>query len=99
MSVIHVVYHHEAGVWWAESDDLPGFSALADNFSDTAALVREAVDVSDQDLQIREELDGGGVLLHGRSVSSGTVATWTQRAAAPTTDDIIAAHPELLQTA
>lgn len=40
---IEVVYHNEDGSWWAESDDVPGFSALASTLSGAQELVRESL--------------------------------------------------------
>lgn len=39
MKSVTVLYHCEDGVWWAESSDLPGWSAAGDDFD----AVREQV--------------------------------------------------------
>jgi predicted RNase H-like HicB family nuclease len=39
-----MIVHHEQGSWWAESDDLPGFSALADNLDALRKLSKEGVE-------------------------------------------------------
>ena len=41
---VNVTYHREDGVWWAESDDMPGFSAAGDTFAETRKNVWEGVD-------------------------------------------------------
>lgn len=43
MRQITVRYHKEAGTWWAESPDLPGFSAAADSRDELRVLVSEGV--------------------------------------------------------
>ena len=43
MRRVTVIYHHEGNSWWAESNDLPGFSAAADTREELDALVREGV--------------------------------------------------------
>ena len=43
MRQVTVRYHKEAGVWWAESPDLAGFSAAADSREELKALVRDGV--------------------------------------------------------
>ncbi|WP_206448490.1 DUF1902 domain-containing protein [Agrococcus sp. KRD186] len=36
---VEVTYHREAGTWWAESDQLPGFSAWAEELDSVQAFV------------------------------------------------------------
>lgn len=43
MRAVRVLYHREDGVWWAESPDVPGFSAAADSLPDVRHYVREAL--------------------------------------------------------
>lgn len=40
---INVTYHAEAGTWWAESPELPGFTAMAEDFAGIRELVSDAV--------------------------------------------------------
>lgn len=59
MDAVVVQYHREGPTWWAESDQLPGFSALASSFLDTRRMVQdhllhEQLDVS----EVIEMLDG-----------------------------------------
>ena len=43
MNQITVTYHHDDMTWWAEADDAPGFSALADSLPELRAAVREGL--------------------------------------------------------
>lgn len=39
MRVIRMIVHAEGGTLWAESPDLPGFSAAADTFAELRQLI------------------------------------------------------------
>jgi predicted RNase H-like HicB family nuclease len=59
--IVTVQYHREEGTWWAESDQLPGFTAVADSFIELARLVRESIKNYPDDLGdvvFREEFEG-----------------------------------------
>ena len=43
MRRITVKYHHEDGVWWAESFEMPGFAAAADTSNELRTLVRDSI--------------------------------------------------------
>ena len=43
METVRVIYHHEAGCWWAESPDLKGWSAAGDTFAEIVKLAEEGV--------------------------------------------------------
>lgn len=43
MRQITVRIHNESGVWWAESPEVPGFSAAADTRDELRELIREGV--------------------------------------------------------
>lgn len=73
MRSIEVIYHRENGSWWAESDDLPGFSALARDFESVRNLVREAATAESEEYQLVEELEG---LPLNWSVRSPAKAAW-----------------------
>jgi len=65
VTAIAVKYHHEEGSWWAESDDVPGFSAVGASLAEVREQVREGLpfhlDVGSVDL--RESLaDSEGVV-------------------------------------
>jgi predicted RNase H-like HicB family nuclease len=36
---IHLTYHHEAGQWWVEADELPGYAAVGSTLEETRELV------------------------------------------------------------
>jgi len=44
MTSIRVLYHHEAEGWWAESKDLPGWTAVGRDFSEVRDQVRSGVE-------------------------------------------------------
>ena len=39
----HLRAHHEDDTWWAECDDLPGWTAAAETWDDLLGLVAEAM--------------------------------------------------------
>jgi predicted RNase H-like HicB family nuclease len=43
METVRVIYHHEAGCWWAESPDIKGWSAAGDTFAEIKKLAEEGV--------------------------------------------------------
>jgi len=50
MDAIRIIYHHEPPYgWWAESPDLPGWSAAGATFEATRALAEEGVAVVSPD--------------------------------------------------
>lgn len=59
MRTLRVVYHREAEGWWAESPDLPGFSAAADSFDALRAQVSDGIPFALEDTG-----DGSAVVLH-----------------------------------
>jgi len=65
MTKVLVRYHHEDGSWWAESDQLPGFSAAAGTFDELDVLVREGVAFAtdENDLEVIRILDESATLL------------------------------------
>ncbi|KFI92479.1 hypothetical protein BISA_0881 [Bifidobacterium saguini DSM 23967] len=63
---VNITYHREDGVWWAESDDMPGFSAAGDTFAETRKNVWEGVDFyfnDNQPTSIIEYTDDGAKIL------------------------------------
>jgi hypothetical protein len=40
---VRVVYHHEDEGWWAESDDVSGWTAVADTYEGLRAIVHESL--------------------------------------------------------
>ena len=56
MTEVRIRYHHEREGWWAESPDLPGFSAVGDSFTEVREMAIEGVEfASDGPVEIVEE--------------------------------------------
>lgn len=85
MRLINVDYHHEDGSWWAESDDVPGFTAAAATFAKLRELTAEGIKfyLGDEDFALDEHLDGARLTSNWRfdgpmyqtHVVHGSVAT------------------------
>lgn len=43
MKTVKIVYHRDEDAWWADSPDMPGFSAIGDTFNDTRKLALEDI--------------------------------------------------------
>ena len=43
MDTVRVLYHHEDAGWWAESEDVPGWTVVADNYDALRALARRSL--------------------------------------------------------
>jgi predicted RNase H-like HicB family nuclease len=43
MKTVHVRYHNEPEGWWAESEDLAGWSAAGDSFDDIRAMAKDGI--------------------------------------------------------
>lgn len=43
MTMVRVTYHHERDSWWAESPDVPGYTAVADTLEDLRSSVRDGL--------------------------------------------------------
>lgn len=57
--LIHVEPSEDEIVWWAESTDLPGFSAAAESLADLRVSARAAISAEwDDEVEIVEELVG-----------------------------------------
>lgn len=85
MSVqIVVTYHFEDGSWWADSADIPGWSAAGGTFRGTRDLVREAMEVLPEwgvvprDADWREEY-GSHPGFEATTTTSGAVSQFTWR--------------------
>lgn len=68
MTHVRVIYHQDAGAWWADSPDLDGYVAVAESLDDLRVLVREGVAFhleTDAPVEILESTDRGS-----------TVGTW-----------------------
>lgn len=67
MQRVTVTYHREAGTWWADSEDVPGYTAVADALGDLRALVFEGIPfaLEHDDIEIDEALENGARLMPG----------------------------------
>jgi predicted RNase H-like HicB family nuclease len=76
MRTISVAYHREDGHWWADSSDLPGYTALASDFNELRLLVAEGIPFFLDELnpQIIEFLDGA--ILTNSYVVPTTAKEW-----------------------
>lgn len=55
---LHVELADAAPVWWAESPDLAGFTAAANDLAELRRLIREELDERSPDVAYSEELVG-----------------------------------------
>jgi len=56
---IEAIEEEKKVVWWAESEELPGFSSAADHLPELLSLCREAIaDMGFEDVTIRPSLAG-----------------------------------------
>lgn len=71
MRIVHVRYHFETEGWWAESADLPGWTAVGSSYEDVRRMARTGV----------AEFAGRDALVEEEGVSfiamSGGVPGWT----------------------
>jgi predicted RNase H-like HicB family nuclease len=97
MLTVEVTYHHEDGSWWAESDDVPGFSALGSSLTETRERVRSglAFHLQTDEFDLREAYAAtsavftaslSGVAVTGSSSGSQVLVSATSAGAAPPAD-------------
>lgn len=43
MEPVRVIYHHEAGGWWAESPDADGWSVAGGSYAEVVKLAEEGI--------------------------------------------------------
>jgi predicted RNase H-like HicB family nuclease len=43
MTIVRIIYHHEADGWWAESPDIEGWSAAGESYAEVVRLAEEGV--------------------------------------------------------
>lgn len=67
MERVRVIYHHEDDAWWAESPDVPGFTAAGSTLGEVRSLVREGVpfhlEMSAGDVELVESTDTDGLVV------------------------------------
>jgi len=85
MAPITITYHRENAAWWAESDELVGFSALAGEFAEVRRMVAEHIEAVSLDtpVQVVERLDDGALIAPSfarTSSSSGFGTAWSPAA-------------------
>lgn len=69
VGTVKIVYHREDGTWWADSPDMPGFSAVSDTFAGTRRLAIEDIPFyfdGETPASIDEYMENGAVLMPGR---------------------------------
>lgn len=78
-----MTYHREGGVWWADSDELPGFSAAAESCKALHEVVREGVrfHLGDEPVAVRA-FDESGAALDVESLIARDAQAWWVVAAA-----------------
>ena len=64
MKKVKIIYHREDGIWWAESDDVPDFSAAADTFHDIRKLALDGIDftLDGAPTSITEQMEDGSLI-------------------------------------
>lgn len=76
---VKIVYHRDEGAWWADSPDMPGFSAVGDTFDDTRKLALEDIpfyfdgnrpDIVDERMENGASLMPGSVMFFPRPADS-----------------------------
>ena len=76
---VKIVYHRDEGAWWADSPDMPGFSAVGDTFDDTRKLALEDIpfyfdgnrpDIVDERMENGASLRPGSVMFFPRPAES-----------------------------
>ncbi len=74
---VWIAYRSEREGWWAESEQLPGWTAAGDTFDEVRAIAREGVvEFAGEEVLIREEVpfdsQSSGALLFREVASPGT---------------------------
>lgn len=66
MEIVKVIYHREPDGWWADSPDVPGWSATAATLPELRPLVTEGLQFAlNSDEIIQDAQLDSSVLLHG----------------------------------
>lgn len=68
MPKVTVVYHPEAGSWWADSADIDGFVVAGDSLEEVRELVRDGLDfyLEDDAVDLFEVTEAGGPVVVAR---------------------------------
>lgn len=92
MRKVIVSYHHEGDSWWAESADVPGFTAAGSSLRDVRDLVREGLDfyLEGEPVRLLERTDSGVALNVESAVEVQMIGWW--KAAAGAARGVAAEH-------
>jgi predicted RNase H-like HicB family nuclease len=89
MTEVVVIYHHEGDAWWAESKDVPGFSAAASSLPELRVLTREGLSFHlDEAVDLLETMAGSAGVVASVEITSTvptTEVSWTPSSASVTT--------------
>lgn len=71
-----VIYHCEEGSWWAESPDLPAFSAVAEDLRTLRKRVKEGIEYyTGSEAELEEQQVDGTPVRDLRIIGSGLAST------------------------
>ena len=75
MVTARVIYHYEDGAWWAESPDVPGWSAAGGTFAEVRQLAAEGIPwtIAEADVEFRH-IVAPDLLPYFNSRTAGAVA-------------------------
>jgi len=92
MKRINVDYHHEDGSWWAESDDVAGFTAVAGSFDELRRLTIEGLGfyLAGEEYSAAEHINGAPLV-----TTPAPTVTVSQRVDAFLPTGLIAVLPRL----
>jgi predicted RNase H-like HicB family nuclease len=76
MMTARVIYHYEDGSWWAESPDVPRWSAAGETFNEVRKLAEEGIPFATQeeDWNLRHLVPGELLPYFGAAVGAGATA-------------------------
>lgn len=80
MRNIKLTYHNEDGVWWVESADLPGFSAVGNTLEDARGQAKEGLEfaLGTKDFSVDDIVQSAGTrpekLIYGFHVTNNVEA-------------------------
>lgn len=76
MEPIRVIYHEEEGSWWAESPDVPRWTAGASSFDEVRKLAEEGVRfaLERDDVEIEHFVPEASTPKHAAPARSGSAA-------------------------
>jgi hypothetical protein len=59
MEIVHIIYHHDPAAWWADSPEVPGWTATAKTLDELWGLAEQGVRfaLERDDLLIQHDFD------------------------------------------